>query len=55
MNWNSGYTVTLDNNGITYTARNKCAECGWVDNDPSFFTERDGELYCSLHIEKEGK
>jgi len=31
----------------------KCVECDWLDSDPSFFYEREGELYCSLHIERE--
>ena len=33
----------------------KCFECGWFDNDKSFFYEREGEQYCSLHINKEEK
>ena len=49
------YTVRLDKGKITYMADYKCAECGWVNNDRSFFYEREGEsnLYCSLHVNKE--
>jgi len=43
------YTVRLDNGAIHYIGNYKCAECGWVDNDISFFTEREDNLYCSLH------
>jgi hypothetical protein len=32
-----------------------CSECGWFDTDSTFFTEVEGELYCSLHKEREGK
>ena len=31
----------------------KCFECGWYDADQSFFYEREGEQFCSLHINKE--
>jgi DNA-directed RNA polymerase subunit RPC12/RpoP len=30
----------------------KCAECGWSIHDKYFFTEVDGEFYCSLHKER---
>lgn len=32
----------------------KCFECGWFDSDKSFFYERGGEQYCSLHINEGG-
>ena len=44
------YSVRLDSGSIFYIAKNECAECGWVDNDLSYFTEIDNKLYCSLHI-----
>lgn len=47
------YTVNLDRGRITYKGDYQCYECGWVDNDRTFFYERTGQMYCSLH--KEGK
>lgn len=44
------YTVKLENNSIQYIADNECFECGYVDNDKSFFYVHHGKLYCSLHI-----
>jgi hypothetical protein len=32
-----------------------CSECGWFDTDPTFFTELEGERYCSLHIPTKGE
>jgi len=29
---------------------NECAECGWLDNDPTFFYQVEGKFYCSLHV-----
>ena len=46
------YTVKLENNSIRYIADNECIECGYVDNDKSFFYAHHGKLYCSLHIPK---
>ena len=43
------YTVRLDKGKIEYIADYSCKECGWVDNDSSFFYEKNNELYCSLH------
>ena len=31
----------------------KCKECDWFDYDQSFFYEREGELFCSLHKDEE--
>jgi hypothetical protein len=45
------YTVKLNNGKISYEADYSCKECGWVDNDRSFFYEKNNELYCSLHKE----
>jgi hypothetical protein len=45
------YTVRLDGRKITYLGANKCQECGYVDDDASFFYEREGKSYCSLHKE----
>jgi hypothetical protein len=46
------YTVILDKGKITYKGSYQCYECGWVDNDRTFFYERENELYCSLHKEE---
>ena len=43
------YTVKLNDGRIEYVADYSCDECGWVDNDRSFFYEKNGKLYCSLH------
>jgi hypothetical protein len=43
------YTVRLDGRKITYLGANECQECGYVDNDSSFFYEKEGKLFCSLH------
>jgi len=45
------YTVRLDGGKITYIGANECQECGYVDNDSSFFYEKEGKLFCSLHKE----
>ena len=47
----TAYIVRLDKGKITYINQGECAECGWIDKDFSFFYEREGELYCSLHKE----
>lgn len=47
-----GYTVRLDGHKITYIGDYACFSCGYVDNDKSFFYERNGNLYCSLHSEE---
>lgn len=52
-NWETAYIVRLDNGAITYVNNGKCAECGWQDTDFSFFYEREGNFYCSLHKDKE--
>ena len=49
------YAVRLHNGSIEYIATYKCAECGWVDNDPSFFWYYAGKNYCSLHKEGESE
>ena len=49
--WETAYIVRLDNGRITYI--NKCWECGWSDDDDSFFTVINGKPLCSLH--REGK
>ena len=49
------YIVRLNKGSIEYINPDKCHECGWTDTDPSFFYERDGNFYCSLHKEKEGE
>jgi hypothetical protein len=43
------YTVRLDGGKITYLGANECQECGYIDNDSSFFYEKEGKLFCSLH------
>jgi hypothetical protein len=53
--WITHYTVRLENGRIAYMGENECYECGWVSNDETFFYERDGRKYCSLHIDKEAK
>lgn len=47
-----GYTVKLNGGKITYVGDYQCASCGYVDNDKSFFYEKEGGLYCSLHSEE---
>jgi hypothetical protein len=49
------YTVRLTGGKVEYIADYSCKECGWVDNDRSFFYEKDNELYCSLHKEDNEK
>lgn len=49
------YEVKLDNGRIEYIADYACKECRYASNDRDFFTKVEGELYCSLHKEREGK
>lgn len=49
------YTVRLDSDGIKYIADYECKECGYSDNDKGFFTEIEGDLYCSLHNKRGGE
>jgi|688.fasta_scaffold137461_7 hypothetical protein len=46
------YTVRLNNGKVTYVGDYQCVSCGYVDDDKSFFYERKGLLYCSLHSEE---
>ena len=43
------YTVRLDNGRIAYLAKYECDECGWRDNDETFFYDKGGKRVCSLH------
>lgn len=47
-----GYTVRLSGVGIQYLADYSCANCGYADDDRSFFYEVEGSLYCSLHKDR---
>jgi exopolyphosphatase/pppGpp-phosphohydrolase len=49
------YKVRLDNGRIEYIADYACKECRYASNDKDFFTEIEGELYCSLHKKRKGK
>lgn len=44
-----GYTVKISGEGIQYLADYSCANCGYADDDRSFFYKVKGSLYCSLH------
>lgn len=43
------YKVKLDSGRIEYIADYACKECRYASNDKDYFTEIEGELYCSLH------
>ena len=49
------YKVRLDNGRIEYVADYACKKCRSASNDKDFFTEIEGELYCSLHNERESE
>ncbi len=49
------YKVRLDSGRIEYIADYACKECRYASNDKDFFTEIEGELYCSLHNKREGE
>ena len=50
------YKVILDGGSITYAPSiYGCDYCGFIDTDKSFFTLKDGSLFCSLHIKEGGK